>query len=133
MRRLSVEATPPLRHLEKSITDHVIATLLDRGYAVVDNALPAALCRKLKSEMQALEDNGQMWNSQSYSSEDQGAPHPNINETQLDYREVRKYAPTFARMEFDPSLIERVRGVPGPSTICGVAAMAWRWPDVCVR
>ena len=22
---------------------------------------------------------------------------------------------------------------PGPSTICSVAAMAWRWPDVCVQ
>ena len=36
-------------------------------------------------------------------------PHAHINETQLDYKEVRKFAPTFARMERDPSLISRAR------------------------
>ena len=108
-----VEAAPPLRHLETSVTDSTIATLIERGYAIVDHALPAALCRKLRAEMIALESNGQMWNSQSYGSDDDGAPHPHINETQLDYKEVRKYAPTFARMEHDPSLLERLRGVPG--------------------
>ena len=108
-----VEAAPPLRALEQSLTDDVVAQLVDRGYAVVDNALPAGTCRKLKAEMQALEANGQMWNSKSYGSDDDGAPHPHINETQLDYKEVRKFAPTFARMEYDPSLVERMRGVPG--------------------
>jgi hypothetical protein len=108
-----VEAAPPLRALEQAITDEVVATLVDKGYAVVDNALPAALCRKLKAEMEGLERNGQMWNSKSYGSDDDGAPHPHINETQLDYKQVRSHAPTFARMEHDPSLVERMRGVPG--------------------
>ena len=108
-----VESLPPLRHFEQSVTDETISTLIEHGYAIVDNALPAALCRKLKAEMQSLEDNNQMWNSHSYGADEQGSPHKHINETQLDFKEVRKYAPTFARMEHDPSLIDRLRGVPG--------------------
>ena len=108
-----VEAAPPLRALEQTLSDDVIARLVEHGYAIVDDALPAALCRKLRAEMQALESNGQMWNSKSYGTDDDGAPHPHINETQLDFKEVRKHAPTFARMEHDPSLVERLRGVPG--------------------
>ena len=108
-----VEAAPPLRAFEQALTDDVIATLVDRGFAVVDNALPAALCRKLRGEMEALEANGQMWNSRSYGGDDDGAPHAHINETQLDYKQVRLHAPTFGRMEHDPSLVERMRGVPG--------------------
>ena len=47
-----VEAVPPLRALESTIRDDAIARLVDRGYVVVDNALPPALCRKLKAEME---------------------------------------------------------------------------------
>ena len=108
-----VEVAPPLRALETTLTEDAIARLVDRGYVVVDHALPAALCRKLKAEMQALEDNGQMWNSRSYGNADEGSAHKHINETQLDYKEVPKYAPTFARIEHDPSLIDQLRGVPG--------------------
>ena len=107
-----VEAAPPLRAFEQALTDDVIATLVDRGFAVVDNALPAALCRKLRGEMEALEANGQMWNSRSYGGDDDGAPHAHINETQLDYKQVRLHAPTFGRMEHDPSLVERMRACP---------------------
>jgi hypothetical protein len=40
--------------------------------------------------------------------------HKHIHETQLDYKEVRRFAPTFARIEHDPSLIDQLRGcVPG--------------------
>jgi hypothetical protein len=108
-----VEASPPLRALEHSLRDEHVGCLVENGYAVLDDALPLALCRKLKAEMQALEDNDQMWNSQSYSNDDDGKPHHHINETSLDYKQVRKFAPTFARMEHDPSLVERMRGVPG--------------------
>ena len=45
-----VESLPPLRHFEQSVTDETISTLIEHGYAIVDNALPAALCRKLKAE-----------------------------------------------------------------------------------
>jgi hypothetical protein len=108
-----VEASTPLRALEHSLRDEHVGCLVENGYAVLDDALPLALCRKLKAEMQALEDNDQMWNSQSYSNDDDGKPHHHINETSLDYKQVRKFAPTFARMEHDPSLVERMRGVPG--------------------
>ena len=108
-----VDDTPPLRALDARVTDDVVERLVERGYVVVDDALPSSLCQKLRREMEALESNGQMWNSQSYGGGGGGSPHLHINETQLDYKEVRRYAPTFARMEHDPSLIELVRGVPG--------------------
>ena len=42
-----------------------------------------------------------------------GAVHMHVHETHLDYKQVRKYAPTFAAIEHDPSLLECLRGVPG--------------------
>ena len=111
---VKVEAAPPLRALETTLHADAIASLVDRGYVVVDHALPSALCRKLRAEMLSLEANDQMWNSRSYGADDEGSAHKHIHETQLDYKEVRRFAPTFARIEHDPSLIDQLRGcVPG--------------------
>ena len=111
---VKVDAAPPLRALETTLHADAIATLVDRGYVVVDHALPSALCRKLRAEMLALEANDQMWNSRSYGADDEGSAHKHIHETQLDYKDVRRFAPTFARIEHDPSLVDQLRGcVPG--------------------
>ena len=85
-----VEAAPPLRALESSLTDAHVARLVDRGYVVVDDALAPALCRKLRMEMLALEAHGQMWNSHSYGGNEEGTAHAHINETQLDFKEVKR-------------------------------------------
>ena len=63
-----VEAAPPLRALESTLTEGMIERLVDRGYVVVDNALPSSLCRKLKAEMESLEANGQVKSALTSSS-----------------------------------------------------------------
>lgn len=52
-----------------------------------------------------------MWNSESYSQDD-GALHHDIFETSLDFREVRSYAPIFARLENDEGLLRALRRLP---------------------
>ncbi len=56
----------PLRTLPRALSDGAIAQLVERGYVVVDGALPPELCRRLKEEMEYLEINDQMWTSQTY-------------------------------------------------------------------
>ncbi|KAL1496757.1 hypothetical protein AB1Y20_014347 [Prymnesium parvum] len=112
------EALPPLRALQRRVGAAALRELVARGYAVVDGALPAALCEKLRREMEALEAAGQLWNSHSYAGE-RGAAHRHIHETQLDYKDVRKIAPTFNRIEKDSTLIDLLRGVPGLANIGG--------------
>ena len=109
----------PLRGLDAAISDAHVAALRDRGYVVIDDALPPALCARLRAEMDALESNGQMWNSQSYAGNG-AAPHRHIHETQLDYKQARKHAPTFSRMEADPTLEARLCGAaPGLDGLAG--------------
>ena len=69
----SMETAPPLRALETSITATHVSMLIDRGYVVVDNAIPKGLCSKLRNEMAALEANGQMWSSHSYGGDEKDA------------------------------------------------------------
>ena len=97
------------------LTDEALASLVEHGYLVVDGALAPSLCRKLREEMDALDREGQYWNSQSYAAE-QGTPHRHIQETSLEHKQVRAWAPTFAKIERDATLTERLRGtVPGLS------------------
>ena len=108
-------APPPLHMLEQRLDAAAIQSLTDRGFVVVDDTLPAELCRVLRAEMDELDARGQMWESQTYGNGDMadGASHPHVVETSLEHRQVRDHAPTFAAMEHDSSLLDRVRGVPG--------------------
>lgn len=107
----------PLSILSSSITDDALCRLHSEGFVVIDNALPAEFCEKLRREMEALLQNEQMWQSRSYSAT-QGAEHQNILETTLDYEEVPKYAPTFGRMEHDQGLMRQLRRLPALSGVC---------------
>jgi hypothetical protein len=105
----------PLLGLERALTQDAIDTLAEHGYVVIDDALPAETCAQLRAEMDALESHGQMWNSKSFSArgdaERASAPHEHICETQLDYKEVRAWAPTFVKIERDPTMLARLRSV----------------------
>eukprot|EP00435_Cladocopium_sp_Y103_P012205 s2943_g3.t1 len=90
----------PLRSLSSKISDEALLKLHHDGFVIVDQALSPALCETLRHEMDILLENGQMWDSQSYSHEE-GALHHDICETSLDFKDVRFHAPTFTRMDAD--------------------------------
>mmetsp|Transcript_100344 Transcript_100344/g.323852 ORF Transcript_100344/g.323852 Transcript_100344/m.323852 type:complete len:520 (+) Transcript_100344:39-1598(+) len=101
----------PLDSLASAITDTVLHDLQAKGFAILDAALPTGLCSQLRSEMEALLEHDQYWESQTYGS-DEGALHHNIVETTLDFREVPRYAPIFSRMEQDQGLLQQLRRLP---------------------
>lgn len=59
------------------VTDEVLLKLYQDGFVMVDQALSPAVCETLRHEMDVLLENGQMWDSQSYSHEE-GALHHDI-------------------------------------------------------
>eukprot|EP00913_Durusdinium_trenchii_P003095 g2860.t1 len=110
---LEVKAQDPenvLEMLSNKITDEMLIKLQEDGFVIVDEALPAAVCEILRHEMDTLLENDQM-NSESYSH-DEGALHHDIWETSLDYRDVRRHAPSFNRMETDEGLLRVLRRLP---------------------
>lgn len=100
-----------LQSLVARVSDEALVHLLQYGYAIVDNALPGELCATLRQELDTLLEQGQMWDSQSYSL-NEGALHHNICETTLDYLEARAHAPTFAEIEKDQGLLRTLRRLP---------------------
>eukprot|EP00438_Fugacium_kawagutii_P032454 Skav205433 [mRNA] locus=scaffold2500:111158:112905:+ [translate_table: standard] len=76
----AVELTPsdpeePLQMLYSRVTDEVLLKLHQDGFVIVDQALSPAVCETLRHEMDVLLDNGQMWDSQSYSHEESALHH----------------------------------------------------------
>ncbi|CAE6923639.1 egl-9 [Symbiodinium sp. CCMP2592] len=100
-----------LQSLVARVSDEALIHLLQYGYAIVDNALPSELCATLRHELDTLLEQGQMWDSQSYSLSE-GAVHHNISETTLDFLEARTHAPTFAEIEKDQGLLRILRRLP---------------------